>query len=175
MNQLDKTFSHQISSKDLVPSLPLSLSSTNIDIKDDTALDHPSPRHLHTSLVVGSKLYVLGGVNNQGPLKGNVRSITTQKIYTLDLETLKWARIDGKGYCQKKHGMASVSIKESIYLFGGSHNNSPTNNLLSYSPILGTWTWIDPVTPPPAPRQLSLAFSTHDSSFVIYGGIDLSS
>ena len=82
---------------------------------------------------------------------------------------------DGQGHCHNRYGMASATVKEEVFFFGGFHNSNLTNDLIKYSPFLNSWTYMDTSTNAPAPRELTSMVFVNNSSLLIYGGINLQS
>jgi Rab9 effector protein with kelch motifs len=110
----------------------------------------PSPRYKHQGLVVGSKMYVIGG----GCFKPEAASID---LYCLDLETLVWEEPSMSGDIPKARVAHSCSFDEetsTIYLWGGFTGElSRLQDFFSFNTQTAEWSEIKlpPAEPPVAP------------------------
>lgn len=71
--------------------------------------------------------------------------------------------------------MSSTMLRRALFLFGGLHHQCLTNDLLKYCPMQNLWTKIETSSSAPSPREHALLIPIHDSSLLVYGGIDLTS
>jgi hypothetical protein len=81
----------------------------------------PRPRYRHTAEVVGTKMYILGGSDNNEDIAEESRGLG---IHELNLETMQWNHPTLNGYNpfpRSGHSSAVIGAK-SILIFGGKKN-----------------------------------------------------
>eukprot|EP00741_Cyanophora_paradoxa_P004754 tig00000828_g4612.t1 len=131
----------------------------------ETRGEAPPARWRHTANVIEDKtLVVFGG------LSGGKRFAD---VYTLDLETSVWTRIECKGAVPppRAHHSATL-VGRMLYVFGGYGGQGVFHGEL-YVLEIDTWTWVKPATKGTAP----CARSDHMAAFAngriaFYGGQD---
>ncbi|KAF5200292.1 tRNA wybutosine-synthesizing protein 2/3/4 [Thalictrum thalictroides] len=89
------------------------------------------PRHRHAAAVVGSKIYVFGGLNKE---------IIYSSMYVLDTEHSQWIEIDAKGeWPCARHSHALVEYDTQLYMFGGYDGEKALCDLYSFDTIMCLW------------------------------------
>ena len=82
----------------------------------------PRPRYRHTSELIGSKLFILGGSENGEDVADTSRNVA---IHELNLQTMQWTHPTLKGanpFPRSGHGSSVIGAK-SIAIFGGKRSN----------------------------------------------------
>ncbi|XP_028762976.1 tRNA wybutosine-synthesizing protein 2/3/4 [Neltuma alba] len=89
------------------------------------------PRHRHAAAVVGSNIYIFGGLDND-----NIFS----SLYILDTINLTWKEvpISGDWPCAR-HSHAMVAHGSQIFMFGGHNGAKALNDLYSFDIRKGQW------------------------------------
>ncbi|KAF9589011.1 hypothetical protein IFM89_018250 [Coptis chinensis] len=89
------------------------------------------PRHRHAAAVVGSKIYVFGGLNNE---------IIYSSMYVLDSENSRWSEITTKGEqpCSR-HSHALVANDSQLFMFGGYDGEKVFSDLYRFDTIACLW------------------------------------
>ncbi|XP_024530685.1 tip elongation aberrant protein 1 [Selaginella moellendorffii] len=156
-----------------VLSLSLSISQSHKPVMKGT---HPSPRDSHSSMAVGSKLYVFGGTDGTSTLDG---------LFVLDNDTFVWKKISTTGVLpipQDSHTCSSY--KNCFVVTGGEDGSNPEtmawwevkmtgaelmpgagHTTISHGKFLastGVWATSNPSGPGPSPR-FSLAGDSVDA------------
>ncbi|XP_062013510.1 tRNA wybutosine-synthesizing protein 2/3/4 [Rosa rugosa] len=82
------------------------------------------PRHRHAAAVVGSKIYVFGGLNNDA---------VTSSLHVLDTDNLQWREIvvTGEGPCAR-HSHSMVPSGSQLYMFGGYDGEEALGDLYRF-------------------------------------------
>jgi len=126
----------------------------------------PTARHHLTSAVVNGKLYVIGGrIYGDGipePIAKALSNFDVNEMY--DPATDTWTKL--KPMPSKRSGLASASVGNDIYVFGGEKVNGTFENNERYDTIRDIW-----VKEPPLPTpRLGLKAVTYDSNIYVIGG-----
>jgi N-acetylneuraminic acid mutarotase len=126
----------------------------------------PTARHHLTSSVVNGKIYVIGGrILGDGipaPFSKALSNFDVNEMY--DPATDTWTKL--KPMPSKRSGLASASIGNDIYVFGGEKVNGTYENNEKYDTIKNVWT---KETPLPTPR-LGLKAVAADNKIYVIGG-----
>ncbi|KAL5730750.1 hypothetical protein ACHQM5_003542 [Ranunculus cassubicifolius] len=89
------------------------------------------PRHRHAAAVVGSKIYVFGGLNNEA---------MSSSMYVLDTENSQWDEINIRGeWPCARHSHALVSNGSQIFMFGGYDGEKSLRDLYSFDTKTCLW------------------------------------
>jgi len=135
----------------------------------NTSGDIPNPRHNHQSIVVGNKMFVIGG----GRL---LPSCGVVEIFCLDLETCIWTKLQPLGKAPKAragHTCLLDGVSNRIFMFGGYKRcGKKVNRVYSYNYETNEWRKVaDKSSQSPVGRafQAGLLF---DSSIYVFGGND---
>lgn len=114
-----------------------------------------TPRTGHAAFLVGTALYVFGGIDDQS---------RQQDLHQLDLTTLRWTKLNPTGSLpSKRSGMQTSTVGTSVYFFGGytKKEGEYFNDLYEFNPMTGSFGEIKTGESPP-PRT--------DHTLVTYGG-----
>lgn len=97
--------------------------------------DGPTRRYRHSSAVVGSQLYVFGGLNNDGAVE---QLVTTMDIY--DIPSNTWTTFAG-GFPGAKTDMSGFALNNLVYAVGGYEYPSyaASNDTWVFSPVTHSW------------------------------------
>ncbi len=125
-----------------------------------TPIDAPKPTPVIYAggAVIGNKIYVLGGIGNNGQ--------PSRQFEVLDLQTRQWAALGDLPTTLTGHSV--VASEGKLYVFGGRENGEITNHVRVFDPA--TEAWIELPSMPTARTQAAAAF-LGDRIFVI-GGYD---
>ncbi|EPS57898.1 hypothetical protein M569_16919 [Genlisea aurea] len=123
------------------------------------------PRHRHAAVAVGSKIYVYGGIDNDGVLSS---------LYALDTISLKWSEMetrgDQPGPCHSHSMVADGS--NSLYLFGGFDGDRALGDLFRFDIRRSQWSRLKTSGKSPNARFSHSMFIYSDRLFV-FGGCPL--
>lgn len=126
----------------------------------------PTARHHLTSSVVNGKLYAIGGrIYGDGipePIAKALSNFDVNEMY--DPVKDSWTKLEPMP--SKRSGLASASIGNDIYVFGGEKVKGTFENNEKYDTIINTWTIEDPL---PTPR-LGLKAVANDDKIYVVGG-----
>lgn len=83
------------------------------------------PRHRHAAAVVGSKIYVFGGLNNDK---------ITSSLHVLDTDNLQWKElfVSGEHPCAR-HSHSMVACGSQLYIFGGYNGEQTLGDLYVFN------------------------------------------
>ncbi|OMO76800.1 tRNA transferase Trm5/Tyw2 [Corchorus capsularis] len=89
------------------------------------------PRHRHAAAVVGSKIYVFGGLNNEA---------ISSSLYVLDTNTMRWEEIvvHGEWPCAR-HSHSMVAYGSKLFMFGGYNGEKALGDLYSFDIQTCSW------------------------------------
>ncbi|KAK6283553.1 hypothetical protein POUND7_002505 [Theobroma cacao] len=89
------------------------------------------PRHRHAAAVVGSKIYVFGGLNND---------TISSSLHVLDTNTLQWEElvVHGEWPCAR-HSHSMVTYGSKLFMFGGYHGEKALGDLYSFDTQTCLW------------------------------------
>jgi N-acetylneuraminic acid mutarotase len=126
----------------------------------------PTARHHLTSSVVNGKLYVIGGrILGDGipaPISKALSNFDVNEMYDPVKDT--WTKL--KPMPSKRSGLASASIGNDIYVFGGEKVNGTFENNEKFDTKKNIWTKEPPL---PTPR-LGLKAVAVDNTIYVIGG-----
>ncbi|KAK4753279.1 hypothetical protein SAY87_022077 [Trapa incisa] len=97
----------------------------------DCSGDSFPPRHRHAAAVLGSKIYVFGGVNNENLFSS---------IFVLDKDYLRWKelQVGGEQPCPR-HSHSMVTFGSHIFVFGGYNGENALGDLYSFNVETSVW------------------------------------
>ncbi|KAM3842225.1 RING finger protein B [Diretmus argenteus] len=125
--------------------------------------DVPSARAGHTLCVVKGKLYLFGGVSN--PKAGEC----LPGVYCFDIVSLTWGRLATGGVALRTLRHSSVAVGDNVYVYGGTQDGIPTDNLMVFNTVSLSWTPIKTSgTPPPA--RYDQTFALVADQVFMFGG-----
>jgi len=130
----------------------------------------PPKRALHSAVVVGSAMYVYGGLEREDTWK-------------YDFTTSRWTLLlDGPrnrytSHPGRRHAHAAAPCEDGFFIFGGSRHGKKLkpqvfDDLWRYSASLNTWSQIQPVglSPPPRSHHSLIALQVEPTRLLLYGG-----
>ncbi|XP_058753871.1 tRNA wybutosine-synthesizing protein 2/3/4 isoform X1 [Vicia villosa] len=89
------------------------------------------PRHRHAAAVMGSNIYVFGGLDND---------VIFSSFYVLDTINLQWKEIPVSGeWPYARHSHAMVASDSQIFMFGGYDGRKVLGDLYSFDVQMGQW------------------------------------
>lgn len=87
--------------------------------------------HRHAAAVIGSSIYVFGGIHN-----GNISST----MYRLDTHTMNWEEVNVQGAKPSaRHSHTMVAYNSQLYMFGGYDGVKALGDFYSFDPHSSTW------------------------------------
>ncbi|XP_050367895.1 tRNA wybutosine-synthesizing protein 2/3/4 [Argentina anserina] len=91
------------------------------------------PRHRHAAAVVGAKIYVFGGLNNDA---------VTSSLHVLDTDDMQWRLIlvNGDGPCAR-HSHSMVASGSQLYMFGGYDGEQALGDLYRFDTQTSKCRW----------------------------------
>ncbi|KAL6197629.1 hypothetical protein ACLB2K_033235 [Fragaria x ananassa] len=91
------------------------------------------PRHRYAAAVVGSKLYVFGGLNNDA---------VTSSLHVLDTDNMQWTEIhvSEEGPCAR-HSHSMVASGSQLYMFGGYDGEQALGDLYRFDTQTSKCRW----------------------------------
>lgn len=116
----------------------------------------PTSRGFHSAVVIGGKIYIIGGSRNAEPIFANVRTV---EVY--DPATDTWSQVEEQSL-PRGAGIA-VAVDGKIYNNGGYGS---THYHEEYDPLTGTWTM---KTPMPT-KRIGLSAGNLDGKIYVIGG-----
>ncbi|OWM83448.1 hypothetical protein CDL15_Pgr012929 [Punica granatum] len=89
------------------------------------------PRHRHAAAVLGSRIYVFGGLNND---------TIFSSIFVLDEKDLRWEelKVGGEQPCAR-HSHSMVAFGSQIFMFGGYNGEKALGDLYSFNVKTRVW------------------------------------
>lgn len=89
------------------------------------------PRHRHAAAVIGSKIYVFGGLNND---------TISSSLHVLDTDTLQWKEllINGEGPCAR-HSHSMLAYGSRLYIFGGYNGEKALGDFYTFDVHACSW------------------------------------
>ncbi|XP_011096065.1 tRNA wybutosine-synthesizing protein 2/3/4 [Sesamum indicum] len=119
------------------------------------------PRHRHTAAVVGSKIYVFGGIDNDAVLSS---------LYVFDTDTSEWSEIEIRGdQPGPRHSHSMDASGSKLYIFGGYNGEKALGDLHSFDIKTGLWRKLKTNGPSPNARFSHLMF-IYSNHLGIFGG-----
>ncbi|KAH9608479.1 hypothetical protein KSS87_000681 [Heliosperma pusillum] len=103
-----------------------------------------TPRHRHAAAVVGSKVYLFGGLNE---------SILYSSLLMLDVGTMLWTDVHVSGeQPSARHSHSLVAHGQKLYLFGGYDGEKALGDLYSFDTEECQWVKVKTLGRSPYPR-----------------------
>ena len=97
----------------------------------------PSARCGHSCTLIGENLYIFGGYGGQGFSRREL-----DDLYSLNLETMIWTKINAKGTPpEKRSGHQGLAIEKQLYVFGGWNNTTQFNDTYILDTTLDPPVW----------------------------------
>ncbi|RZC65651.1 hypothetical protein C5167_009347 [Papaver somniferum] len=102
------------------------------------------PRHRHAAAVVGSNIYVFGGLNNE---------TIYSSMHVLDVEKLQWSEVSIQGELPSaRHSHSMVSNGFQLLMFGGYDGEKALGDLYSFDTKTSMWMKKKTAGRTPSPR-----------------------
>ncbi|PRP87697.1 hypothetical protein PROFUN_02397 [Planoprotostelium fungivorum] len=120
----------------------------------------PSPRYGHSTVVVGSKMYLFGGTDG---------TKFFSDFYALNLDTFEWTLLAGMGDSlspRAYHGCVSVGVK--LFIHGGTTPNGISNDISCYNIKDNKWTIVKADLPSNVPRTGHLLCVASERSPIVH-------
>jgi dynein heavy chain len=97
--------------------------------------DVPSPRGAHSSVLIGSQMFVFGGYGGVGFSRRDFNDVTA-----LDLDTWEWRPIECTGEVpDARSGHQGIAVKEAIYIIGGWNSMVQFDNMHVLDTVTNVW------------------------------------
>ncbi|KAL8461431.1 hypothetical protein ACS0TY_032776 [Phlomoides rotata] len=123
------------------------------------------PRHRHAAVLVGSKIYVFGGIHNDSVLSS---------VYVFDTDTSMWSEIESHGNLPgPRHSHSMVAKGSKLYIFGGYNGEIALGGLYTFDTETGLWNKLKTSGKSPNARFSHLMF-TYSNFIGILGGCPVS-
>ena len=124
--------------------------------------DLPKPHYCLRSVIVDNILYLLGGLNKDGPST----AVFTAPLDTLSTHQLKWNTHQDTPWCNS----APVSVNGThLLIVGGRKKALYTTDIHKLNQINHSWEVIEHI---PSVKHLSAAVSIADNRAIIIGGLN---
>jgi len=129
--------------------------------------DLPPPLDSHTGILYETEtqhsMIVFGGYSH---------GERTNQVYSLDLDTLKWAHLKTSGNCPEIRSSHSASVyKDQLFIFGGiSEESEKLNDFWSFDLKTHKWTQVNALGDCPSGRSGHSCVVYRDL-FVLFGGM----
>ncbi|XP_074307515.1 tRNA wybutosine-synthesizing protein 2/3/4-like [Silene latifolia] len=103
-----------------------------------------TPRHRHAAAVIGSKIYLFGGLNE---------SMLYSSLLLLDVATMLWTDVHASGeWPSARHSHSLVAHGQKLYLFGGYDGEKALGDLYSFDIEECQWMKVKTLGRSPYPR-----------------------
>ncbi|XP_031438228.1 leucine-zipper-like transcriptional regulator 1 homolog isoform X2 [Clupea harengus] len=125
----------------------------------------PVNRKGHTTVVLGSAMYIYGGYID---MRG-----ASQEFWKYDFDTGVWALLSGVQAEQgpgPRYGHAATAHPQGMYLYGGLSGLREQRDLWRWSQANHTWTYIKTYSGPP--RLVGHSMVLYQNSLLLFGGCE---
>ena len=127
----------------------------------------PEPRFNHTAIYdpVEGEMVIYGG---------SQADTTFGDVWRFSFARSSWSKVSTVGSAPEPrdgHSAIYYPVENSMIVFGGWHNGSPSNDVWKLSLTSGAWTQVLTSGVPPAPRtRHSAVYYPEDESMILFGG-----
>ena len=98
----------------------------------------PKPRSTHDAVVVGDKIYVIGGWSLRGGDSIGAEFLDTALVFDLARPDLRWENLPTPPF--RRRALAAASINEKVYVVGGlTEDGSVVKTVDLYDPATHAW------------------------------------
>jgi N-acetylneuraminic acid mutarotase len=98
----------------------------------------PAPRSTHDAVVVGDKLYVVGGWSMRGGDSTNAEFLEDALVFDLSTPSAQWEKLPVPSF--RRRALAVGAIKGKIYVLGGlEEDGNVVKSVAIYDPKARTW------------------------------------
>ncbi|XP_065878046.1 tRNA wybutosine-synthesizing protein 2/3/4 isoform X2 [Euphorbia lathyris] len=138
----------------------LNIASNEWKLSECTGSIFP-PRHRHAAAVVGSNIYIYGGLNND---------TIFSSLYVLNTENLQWKEVSvgGEQPCAR-HSHSMVAYSSKLFIFGGYNGVKALGGLYSFDVQTNVWKKEETSGGSPHPR-FSHSMFVYKSFIGVIGG-----
>ncbi|HEY1816897.1 MAG TPA: hypothetical protein VGG74_31330 [Kofleriaceae bacterium] len=145
--------------------------TTRVDLYDTTQgtwfpplVDAPVARHDPQVAVIGTTLYLLGGLDAAETAHGDCYALDT------GVGSATWQPIAPIPPGFERGAAAVITTAPRIYLVGGESSAGPVASMIFYDSIADAWTTVDTLPDLPVPLARAAGIRRVDGTFVIAGG-----
>nr|XP_057915674.1 uncharacterized protein zmp:0000001301 [Doryrhamphus excisus] len=123
----------------------------------------PPAREGHTLCVVKGKLYLFGGLSHPQATE------CLPGVYSFDIMSLTWDSLTTGIVAVRTLGHSSVAVGDNIYVYGGTLEGTPTDDLMVFNTVSHTWTPVKTSGSPPPPLS-DQRFALVGDQVFMFGG-----
>ncbi|MQL85853.1 hypothetical protein Taro_018370 [Colocasia esculenta] len=118
-------------------------------------------RHRHAAAVIGSKIYVFGGLSNEA---------IYSCMHVLDSETMQWSEVEIRGeWPCARHSHVLVAHGSQLFMFGGYDGQKALGDLYTFDVRTSSWNILKTFGRAPFPR-FSHSMFVYENYLGIIGG-----
>ncbi|KAH6926485.1 hypothetical protein HPB50_018826 [Hyalomma asiaticum] len=139
-------------------------------LRPRTTGETPAAREGHSACVVGSRMYVFGGIEDEADR-------LSQDVHVLDLNTMHWRLLATMGNVPEWRSLHSaVAIGRRMYVWGGRRSSADTQEEAAYCDRLAyldttNGAWVHPLTKGTMPLgRCNHAAFVHNGEMYVFGG-----
>jgi N-acetylneuraminic acid mutarotase len=98
----------------------------------------PAPRSTHDAVVVGEKLYVVGGWSMRGGESSNAEFLEDALVFDLSAQNAQWEKLPAPPF--RRRALAAGSVKGKVYVLGGlEEDGTVVKSVAIYDPAVQKW------------------------------------
>ena len=98
----------------------------------------PAPRSTHDAVVVGDRLYVVGGWSMRGGDSGNAEFLDDALVFDLSAPNARWEKLPAPPFTRR--ALAAGSVNGKVYVIGGlEEDGSVVKSVAIYDPKARAW------------------------------------
>eukprot|EP00918_Siedleckia_nematoides_P096254 GHVU01211143.1.p1 GENE.GHVU01211143.1~~GHVU01211143.1.p1 ORF type:complete len:532 (+),score=90.99 GHVU01211143.1:322-1917(+) len=127
----------------------------------------PTQRSLHSAVVVGNRMYVIGGYDGHNRV---------DEFHCFDYDTRRWTSVPVNSDRSPsavgpppRDRLLAVSHDLDVYVFGGYDGTRRVNDLWRFSTVECKWALCDPGGDLPSPRHSHCGVTFHDYLYIFAG------
>eukprot|EP00002_Diphylleia_rotans_P040670 TRINITY_DN9704_c0_g1_i4.p1 TRINITY_DN9704_c0_g1~~TRINITY_DN9704_c0_g1_i4.p1 ORF type:complete len:629 (-),score=92.08 TRINITY_DN9704_c0_g1_i4:240-2126(-) len=123
----------------------------------------PKPRWGHSAVVIGDRMYIFGGLSNNGEYLNDIFS------YTFDTSTWNQVEVHQGQLPHPRHFHTCVAHGTCFYIFGGYGATGVSNDFWEFDVATSVWKMIPSTSNTPSHRRGHTAVK-HGNSMYLFGG-----